>query len=155
MQHIAEKLLKPIVGVNSTRECEMLFICPKHSVKPIMLLFYLTEFQFREILARVEIRMFQFLVMSQFAVIPFQSYSQCPPDTSKQCHPVCFETSRELLSPCAETDGMDCTVCSIVVATGSHLVCDSKEPVASNFFIILFNAEDAISLLSFSIHFMK
>ncbi|GFY59714.1 hypothetical protein TNIN_152101 [Trichonephila inaurata madagascariensis] len=32
------------MGVNSTRECEIHFICPKNSVKPVVLIFYLIEY---------------------------------------------------------------------------------------------------------------
>ena len=62
---------------------------------------------------------------------------------------------------CAETADMDCTVCSIVIATAASagglplLRRDAKEPVASNFSMILFNEEDVIGLLRSRIPFMK
>ncbi|GFU08102.1 putative transposable element [Trichonephila clavipes] len=54
---------------------------------------------------------------------------------------------------------MDYIICSTIVATAGAveglplLWCDDKEPVASNFFIILFNAEDVIGPLLSSIPF--
>ena len=56
--------------------------CPKHSVKPFVRLFHLAEYQIRKILAEVEVRRFQFLIMLKLVGIPFQGYSQCSPDTS-------------------------------------------------------------------------
>ena len=61
-----------VVGVNSARECEIRFICPKHRVKPVVLLFHLVEYQIHKILARVEVRRFQYLVMLQLVGLPFQ-----------------------------------------------------------------------------------
>ncbi|GFW38443.1 hypothetical protein TNCV_1332961 [Trichonephila clavipes] len=71
-----------IVGINNAKKCEMRFICPNHSVKPILLLFHLIEYQINKIWARVKDRRFQFLVMMQLEGIPSQSYSQCSPDNS-------------------------------------------------------------------------
>ncbi len=71
-----------IVGVNSVSEFEMCVICPKHSVKPVVLLFHLIEYKIRKILTRVDVKRFQFLVLLQLVEIPFQGYSQCSPDTS-------------------------------------------------------------------------
>ncbi|GIY44346.1 hypothetical protein CEXT_162941 [Caerostris extrusa] len=86
------------VGVNSSREREMRFICPKHSVKPIVLLFHLIEYQIRKTSARVEVRRFQFLLMLQLVWIPFQSYSQCFPDTAVRHSCLPSKTSRALHS---------------------------------------------------------
>ncbi|GIX75777.1 hypothetical protein CDAR_220941 [Caerostris darwini] len=82
----------------------MRFICPKHSVKPIVLLFHLIEYQIRKTSARVEARRLQFLLMLQLVGIPFQSYSAMLStyDTAYDT-PVCLETSRALHSPCAAT----------------------------------------------------
>ena len=58
------------VGVNSAREYYICFICLKHSVKPVVLLFLLIEYQIRKLLVRVEVRRFQFFVMLQLVGIP-------------------------------------------------------------------------------------
>ncbi|GFU82931.1 hypothetical protein TNCV_2967501 [Trichonephila clavipes] len=68
-----------IVGVNRAKEWERRFICPKQSVKPVVLLLHLIEYQTRKLLARVEVRRFQFLVMLQLVGLLSQSYSQCSP----------------------------------------------------------------------------
>ncbi|GIY65275.1 hypothetical protein CEXT_148951 [Caerostris extrusa] len=97
----------------------MRFICPKHSVKPIVLLFHLIEYQIRKTSGRIEVTRFLFLLMLQLVGIPFQNYSAM---LSRHCSttlPVCLEVSRALHYPCAATADMDCTVCSTVVATAA------------------------------------
>ncbi|GIY89526.1 hypothetical protein CEXT_350631 [Caerostris extrusa] len=85
------------VGVNSARESEMRVICPKHSVKPIVLLFHLIEYQIRKTSARVEVEVSVLAYVATLG-IPFQSHSQCFPDTAVRHTPVYFETSRALHS---------------------------------------------------------
>ncbi|GFR13555.1 hypothetical protein TNCT_39391 [Trichonephila clavata] len=96
----------------------MRFICPKHSVKPVVLLFHFIEYQFRKLSARFEVRRFQFLVMLQLVGIPSKvirsALQTLPYDT-----PVCLETSRGLHSPRAATADINCTACSTVVATAA------------------------------------
>ncbi|GFT95395.1 hypothetical protein TNCV_3326661 [Trichonephila clavipes] len=78
-----------MMGVNSSRECGIRFICPNHSLKPVVLPCSLIEYQIRKISSRVEVRRFQFLVMLQLVGIQSQSYSQSSPDTSPRhsCRP--------------------------------------------------------------------
>ncbi|GFS38997.1 hypothetical protein TNIN_404101 [Trichonephila inaurata madagascariensis] len=97
----------------------MRFICPKHSVKPVVLLFHLIEYQIHKISSRGSHRRFQFLVMLQLVGIPSQNYSQCSPDTSVRT----LLSASKLLEHCTPTVqqplDMDCTVYSIVMATAT------------------------------------
>ncbi|GFY44083.1 hypothetical protein TNIN_456141 [Trichonephila inaurata madagascariensis] len=93
----------------------MRFICPKHRVKPVVLLFHFIEYQIHKISARVEVRRFHFMVMLQLVGIPSQSYSQYSPDNSVQHSCLPPISSLALHSPCATTADMDCTICSNVV----------------------------------------
>ena len=70
------------VCVSRATECKMHFVRSKHKVKSVVLFFYLTECQICKILARVDVRRFQFLVMLQLVGVTFQGYSQCSPGTS-------------------------------------------------------------------------
>ncbi|GFQ69145.1 hypothetical protein TNCT_73961 [Trichonephila clavata] len=91
--------------------------------------------------------------MLQLIGIPSQSYSQCSPNISVRLSCLLRNLSRALHFLCAATADMDYTVCSTVVATAAAvegrllLSRDANEPVAQNFFSILFNAENVIGPL--------
>ena len=76
------------VGVNSTRECNILFIYLKHSEKAVVLLFPVIEYQIRKIL-RVEVRRFQIFVMLGYRFRVISSALQTFPYGT----PVFLETS--------------------------------------------------------------
>ena len=147
-----------ILDVNSTREGEMCFICPKQIVKPVMLLFHLTEYQIHKVLARVEVRRFQFLVILQFVWIPLQGYFQCSPDTSVRhsylswnffCPCMCRNHRyglHRLLYCCSNSSGC-------WGASSSWKWC--QRTCSLKFLHHFINAEDIIGLLASHMPFMK
>ena len=132
----------------------MRFICPKHSVKSVVLLFHLTEHQFRRTLARVEVRRFQFLVMLTLVGIPLHGYWQYSPDTYEG-HSCLTKNFSNTAFPMCRNRRHRFHRLFYCRGTGPLFVRDIKEPIALDFFIILLNAEDVIGPLQLSKFFMK
>ena len=139
-----------IAGVNSVREYEMRFICPKHSLKTVVLLFHFIECQIRKILTRVEVRRFQFFVLLQFAGILFQGYSLCFPDTSVRhfCLPRNFSSTAVFICRNGR-HGLHCLPHYHGNSSGFREASTSWT-WHQIFFMILFNTEDTIGFLPFA-----
>ena len=138
------------MGFNSTRESEIRFICLKHSVKLVVLLFHFTEYQIRKTLAKVDVRRIQFFVLLQLVGMPFEGYSQCSSGTSVRyfCLPRNFSSTALPMCRHINVNVFSTVVATTVTADWHPLLgCEAKEPVASNFFIILFKEDEVILIL--------
>ena len=142
-----------IVGVNSAREYEMRFICPKHSVKPVVLLFHLIEYQESKAGGL------------DYATICEDTVSGLLTELSKHFRVTLLSVSKLLKSsnphvhkpPTWIAPSALLFVATTATTEGSPLLGrDTKKPVASIFFNILFNAGNSIAPLPpRKIYFMK